>query len=79
MVHSCPLGQITTSGIPVRAGLYDLEAGYEGITAFGIKVYHASTTPEIPHNASASDLEELLETLPTVGQVIIPMHTCFSD
>lgn len=63
------LYQVTTSGVPVRAGLYDLDAGFEGTTAAEIKLYHAPTTPEIAHDASAADVEDILETLPTLGQV----------
>lgn len=61
--------QVTTSGVPVRAGLYDLDAGFEGTTAAGMTLFHAPTTPEIAHDASAADVEEILETLPTLGQV----------
>lgn len=49
--------------------MYDLDDGFEGITAAGVTVYHAATTPMIAHDASASDVEELLETLPSLGQV----------
>lgn len=35
----------------------------------GIALHHAPTTPEIAHDASASDMEELLEILPSIGQV----------
>lgn len=60
---------MTTSGVPVRAGLYDLDSGFEGMTASGMTIFHAPTTPEIAHDASASDVEELLEMLPSLGQV----------
>lgn len=49
--------------------MYDLDAGFEGVTAAGIKLYHAPTTPEIAHDASAADVKDILETLPTLGQV----------
>ncbi|CAN0399125.1 unnamed protein product, partial [Scytosiphon promiscuus] len=32
-------------------------------------LFHAPTTPEIAHDASAAHMEEILETLPSVGQV----------
>lgn len=61
--------QVTTSGVPVRAGLFDLDSGFEGTTASGITLFHAPTTPGIAHDASAGDVEELLEMLPSLGQV----------
>lgn len=45
--------------------------GFEGTTEAGATLYHAPTTPEIAHDASAADVEELLETLPSLGQVCI--------
>ena len=53
----------------MRAGLYGLDAGFEGTTATGITIFQAPSTPNIHQNASASDVEELLETLPSLGKV----------
>lgn len=61
--------QMIISGVPVRAGLYDLDAGFEGTTAAGISLYHAPTTPEIAHDASAAEVEDLLGTLLSLGLV----------
>lgn len=49
--------------------MYDLDNGFEGKTESGIRLYHATTTVEIAHDAAASVMKEVLETLPTVGQV----------
>lgn len=51
--------------------MYDLEDGFEGLTATGVPLYHAPTTPEIAYDASASDVEDILETLPSLGQVCL--------
>lgn len=69
--------KVTTSGVPVRAGLYDLDAGFEGVTAAGVTMFHAPTTPEIAHDASAADVEEILETLSSLGQVNGTPHDSF--
>lgn len=61
--------QVTTSGGPADNGVTDLTSGFEGTTAAGATLYHAPTTPEIDHDASAAEMEELLETLPSLGQV----------
>lgn len=70
--------QVTSSGVPVRAGVYDLDDGFEGLTATGVSLYHAPTTPEIAHDASASDVEAILETLPSLGQVCLLYVLSFS-
>ncbi|CAM9176754.1 unnamed protein product, partial [Laminaria digitata] len=41
----------------------------KGTTAAGTTLFHAMTTPEIAHDASAAEVKELLETLPSLGQV----------
>lgn len=61
--------QVTTTGDPVQKGVFDLTNGFEGTTEAAATMYHAPTTPEIAHDASAADMEELLETLPSLGQV----------
>ena len=58
--------KITTSGDP---GLFDLDNGFEGSTAYGAILFHAPTTPEIANDASAAYVEDILETLPSIGQV----------
>lgn len=55
----------------MQAGVFDLTAGFEGTTEAGATLYHAPTTPQIAHDASASDVEERLETLPSLGQVCV--------
>lgn len=53
----------------MQAGVFDLVSGFEGTTEADKTLYHAPTTPEIAYDASAADMEELLETLPSLGQV----------
>ena len=65
--------KITTSGGPASKGVTDLSDGFEGTTEAAAIMYHAPTTPEIAHDASAADMEELLETLPSLGQVCVTL------
>ncbi|CAM9165015.1 unnamed protein product, partial [Choristocarpus tenellus] len=65
------LAKVTTSGVPTRAGLYDLDNGFQGTTGADLQVFQAPTTPEIAHDTFATDMEVLLETLPSIGQVSV--------
>ncbi|CAM9321423.1 unnamed protein product, partial [Phaeothamnion confervicola] len=49
----------------------DTAAASHGLTAAAAAVHRTAVTPAVPYDAAADRVEELLETLPSVGQVTV--------